>query len=70
MSRETVNNLADSFQEIREKWEARPLDAYCKVIYCDALFVALRRGNSYSKEAVYVIYGVKDDNTREIVLLE
>ena len=70
MSRESVNNLADSFQEIREKWEASPLDAYYKVIYCDALFITLRRGNSYSKEAVYVIYGVKDDNTRELLLLE
>ncbi len=70
MSRETINNLADSFQPIREKWEAQPLDAYYKVIYCDALFITLKRGNSYSKEAVYVIYGVKDDNTRELLLLE
>ena len=70
ISRDTVNNLADSFQKVREKWEARSLDAYYKVIYCDALFVTLRRGNSYSKEAVYVIYGVKDDNTRELLLLE
>ncbi len=70
MSRETINNLADSFQEIREKWENQPLDAYYKVIYCDALFITLKRGNSYSKEAVYVIYGVKADNTRELILLE
>ena len=70
ISRETVNNLAESFQEIRKNWEARKLDAYYKVIYCDALFVTLRRGTSYTKEAVYVIYGVKDDNTRELLLLE
>ncbi len=70
ISRDTVNNLADSFQEIRQKWENRQLDAYYKVIYCDALFVTLRRGNSYSKEAVYVMYGVKEDNTRELLLLE
>ena len=70
ISRETVNNLAENFQSLRDAWEGRKLDAYYKVIYCDALFVNLKRGNSYSKEAVYVIYGVKEDNTRELLLLE
>jgi transposase-like protein len=70
MSYETVNNLSESFSGIRKQWEARQLDAYYKVIFCDALYVNLKRNNSYSKEAVHVIYGVKDDNTRELLLLE
>jgi hypothetical protein len=70
MSHDMVNNLAESFYEIRQNWQSRPLDAYYKVIYCDALYVSLKRGSSYSKEAVYLIYGVKDDNTRELMLLE
>ena len=70
ISRETVNNLAESFHSIRTSWESRPLDAYYKVIYCDALYTSLKRGNSYSKEAVYVICGVKEDNTRELLLVE
>lgn len=70
MSYETVNNLSESFHKIRENWENRELDAYYKVIYCDALYVSLKRNNSYSKEAVHVIYGVKEDNTRELLLLE
>jgi putative transposase len=70
LSRDTVNNLAESFHTIRLNWENSPLDAYYKVIYCDALWVNLKRGNSFSKEAVHVIYGVKDDNTRELLLLE
>ena len=70
ISRDTVNNLASSFHEIRKKWENTPLDAYYKAVYCDALFTSVKRGNSYSKEAVHVIYGVKDDNTRELLLLE
>ncbi len=70
MSYETVNNLAESFSGIRKQWESRQLDAYYKVIFCDALYVSLKRNNSYSKEAVHVIYGVKDDNTRELLLLE
>ena len=64
MSHDVVNNLADSFHEIRTNWEQRPLDAYYKAVYCDALYVSLKRGDNYSKEAVYVMYGVKDDNTR------
>ena len=70
MSHDVVNNLADSFHEIRTNWEQRPLDAYYKAVYCDALYVSLKRGDNYSKEAVYVMYGVKDDNTRELLLLE
>ena len=70
ISRETVNNLAESFHEIRKAWENRELDAYYKIIFCDALYCSLKRGSSYSKEAVYIMYGVKDDNTRELLLLE
>ena len=70
ISRETINNLAESFHAIRKKWEERQLDAYYKAIYCDALYTSLKRGNSYSKEALYVAYGVKDDNSRELLLLE
>lgn len=70
ISRDTVNNLAESFHAIRKNWENRQLDAYYKVIYCDALYISLKRGDSYSKEAVHVIYGVKEDNTRELLLLE
>ena len=39
ISRETINNLAESFHEIRVKWQERQLDAYYKVVYCDALYV-------------------------------
>ena len=70
MSYETVNNLAESFNAIRKKWENQTLDPYYKVIYCDALYVSVKRNNSYSKEAVHVTFGVKEDNTRELLLLE
>ena len=70
MSYETVNNLAEFFNAIRKKWENQMLDPYYKVIYCDALYVSVKRNNSYSKEAVHVIFGVKEDNTRELLLLE
>jgi putative transposase len=70
ISGESVNNLAESFHAIRKSWQDRQLDAYYKVMYCDALYASLKRGNSYSKEAIYIIYGVKEDNTGELLLLE
>ncbi len=68
ISRDSISKLASSFNSLRQSWESRQLDAYYKVIYCDALYITLKRGNNYSKEAVHVIYGVKDDNTRELLL--
>ena len=70
ISRETINNLAENFHEIRKEWEKIRLDAFYKVIYCDALYAIVKRGDSYSKEAVHIIYGVKEDTTRELLLLE
>ena len=70
ISKDSISNMAESFHQIRTAWENRELDAYYKVIYCDALYTSLKRGGTYSKEAVYVIYGIKDDNTRELLLLE
>ena len=70
ISRESINNLAEGFHKVSKAWEAKELDAYYKVIFCDALYTSLKRSNSYSKEAIYVMYGVKGDNTREVLLLE
>ena len=70
LNRTTVCSLAKSFHEVRKEWEKTPLDTYYKVIYCDALYTSVKRGDSYSKEALHVIYGVKEDNTRELLLLD
>jgi transposase-like protein len=69
MSYAQVSNLAEKFNEARKTWEKIPLDSYYKVIYCDALYMTLRRGKSYSKEAVHIIYGIRSDNKRELLSL-
>ena len=69
MSYAQVSNLAEKFNEARKAWEQIPLDPYYKVVYCDALYITLRRGKSYSKEAVHIIYGVRKDNKRELLSL-
>lgn len=64
-----INNLSKVFNKFRLAWENTKLDRHYKVIFCDCVFITVRRDDSYSKEAVYVAYGVKNDNTRELVAL-
>lgn len=54
MSYSKVSNLAEKFNEIRQAWKETSLEPYYKVVYCDVLYMTLRRGNSYSKEAVHI----------------
>lgn len=69
VSHTTVSNLAEQFHGVREAWERSPLDRSYRAIFCDCLFVTVRRGASYEKEAVYVAYGVTMRNTRELLAL-
>ena len=64
-----VSNLAEQFNEIRKAWEKSKLETSYKVIFCDAMYISVRRGSSYSKEAVHIAYGVRQDNKRELVHL-
>lgn len=69
-SHTSINNLAKAFHQLRETWENSALQKHYSVIFCDALFITVRRGDSYSKEGVYIAYGVREDGRREILLLE
>ncbi len=65
-----ITNLSKVFNDFRKVWLNSKLDNYYKVIFCDCMFITVRRGDSYSREAVYIAYGVKNDNTRELLTLE
>ena len=69
VSHTTVANLAEQFHGIRTAWENSKLDNTYHVIFCDCIFITVRRGDSYEKEAVYVAYGVTGRNTRELLAL-
>lgn len=70
VSHTTVANLAEQFHGIRIAWEKSRLDTVYHAIFCDCIFITVRRGDSYEKEAVYVAYGVTKRNTRELLALE
>ena len=69
VSHTTVANLAEQFHAVRDAWERSKLDANYHAIFCDCIFITVRRGDSYEKEAVYVAYGVTERNTRELLAL-
>ena len=69
VSHTTVSNLAEQFHAIRTAWEKSKLDTTYYAIFCDCIFITVRRGDSYEKEAVYIAYGVTGRNTRELLAL-
>lgn len=64
-----VTNLSKVFRQFREAWENSVLESHYLVMFCDCIFITVRRGDNYSKEAVYVAYGVRNDLKREILAL-
>ena len=64
-----ITNLSKVFRQFREAWENSVLEKHYLVMFCDCIFVTVRRGDSYSREAVYVAYGVREDLKREVLTL-
>lgn len=64
-----ITNLSKVFHQFRMAWEQSQLEAHYLVMFCDCLFITVRRGDSYSREAVYVAYGVREDFKRELLTL-
>jgi len=61
-----VSNITKSFEEEREAWQNKKLEKNYYFVYIDALNISVRR-DTVSKEAFYVVMGVKEDLTREIL---
>lgn len=65
-----IGELAKVFNKFRESWKNSKLEQHYKVAFGDVVFITVRRGDSYSKEGVYVLYGVRDDDRRELLAIE
>lgn len=70
VSPSTISELTKTFHQFRIAWQNSPLEMHYKVVFCDVIFVTVKRGNSYSKEGIFVAIGVRDDNKRELLILE
>jgi len=50
-----------------ESWLCRSLESYYPVIFADAIHVKIHRKRTVETEAFYVLIGVKEDKTREVL---
>jgi transposase-like protein len=65
-----ISQLAKIFHQFRTAWQNAPLETHYKAVFGDVIFITVRRADSYSKEGIYVLYGVRQDNKRELLALE
>jgi len=70
MSPAKISNLAETFHKFRMAWQNSKLEKHYKIVFGDVIFVTVKRGNEYAQEGVFVAYGVRDDNRRELLVLE
>ncbi len=70
MSPSKISNLAKVFNKFRIAWQNAKLEKHYKVVFGDVIFITVKRGDEYAKEGVFLAYGVRDDNRRELLILE
>jgi transposase-like protein len=70
VSHSKVSYLAEAFNEIRLNWLNTSLQSKYLVIFCDCIFITVRRYDRYENEAVYLCFGVREDCKRELLALE
>lgn len=66
-SPQQVTLITKEVEEERLAWESRLLKKRYIAIFIDALFVKLRRGDTVSADAVYVVCGIDDEGYRDIL---
>lgn len=69
MSESRISNVVNSTWDLVEAWHKRPLAACYVVLFVDAVHVSVCRDGHYSKVAIYVMYGITVEGTREIIAL-
>ena len=66
-SKSTISNFSQSFYDRMQQWRERSLESHYLALYIDGTFVKVRRNNSYKSECFYIILGLKEDYTREVI---
>ncbi len=67
MSEARISNVINATWDLVNAWHKRPLPACYIILFVDAVHISVCRNGHYSKVAVYVMYGVTVNGTREIV---
>jgi len=69
MSESRISNVVNAVWEDVQAWHNRPLPPCYVVLFADAVHVTVCREGHYQKVAVYILYGITVEGTREIVAL-
>lgn len=65
-SKSSVSRITTDFSAMVDAWLNRSLDPYYPIIYIDAIHIKVRR-DRVATEAFYVLLGLKEDLTREVL---
>jgi len=65
-SKSSISRITTDFGTLVESWLERSLESYYPVIYIDAIHIKVRR-KTVETEAFYVLLGLKEDYTREVL---
>lgn len=66
-SKASISRMIEYLRADVEVWLTRPLEDYYPVIFVDAIYIKVHRKRSVETEAFYVLMGVKEDKTREVL---
>lgn len=67
-SSSAISNITTTFYQQMQQWRERPLDPYYLAVFIDAIQIKIRR-DTVSSEAFYILLGVKEDYTREVIAI-
>ena len=67
-SKSQVSRITTDFSALVDSWINRDLDQFYPVIFVDAIHIKVRR-DTVASEAFYIILGVKQDFTREVIAI-
>jgi len=66
-SKSTISNISKSFYDQMECWRNRDLEQHYLALYIDGLHVKVKRNGKYQNECFYIILGLKEDYSREVI---
>lgn len=69
-SKSSISRINQNYKAELEAWRNRPLEQHYPVIVVDAIHTHIRRDSSVKTEAVYVVMGVREDKSRDILAIE
>ena len=66
-SKSSISRMIEYLRADVEQWLNRSLESYYPVVFVDAIHIKIHRKRSVESEAFYVVMGIKEDKTREVL---